>query len=113
MLVFFLFCGKWLFAMKLVFLHFEFVFCVYFPCFYHLSRILGALSRALGRYSRPLGHFPVALFAYVIWMCRATLGAVGPSFLLLFACFGCKNTLNSVVFVMKRENLLVCLKKVL
>ena len=113
MLVFFLFCGKWLFALKLVFLHYEFVFCVYFLCYYHLSRSLGALSRALGRLSRPLGLSPRVYLAYVIWMCRAPLGAVGPSFLLRFARFGCKNTLNSVVFVMKRENLLVYLKKVL
>ena len=113
MLVFFLFCGKWLFALKLVFLHFEFVFCVYFPCFYHLSRILGTLSRLLGHLSRPLGLSPRVYLPYVIWACRAPRDAVGPSFFLHFACFGCKNTLNSVVFVMKRENLLVCLKKVL
>ena len=56
---------------------------------------------------------PRVYLPYVIWMCRAPLGAVGPSFLLLFACFGCKNTLNSSIFVMKRENLLVYLKKVL
>ena len=78
-----------------------------------MSRCMGTLSRALERLSRPLGLFPVALFPYMIWMCRAPRGAVGPSFLLLFACFGCKNTLNSVVFVMKRENLALSRKKVL
>ena len=56
---------------------------------------------------------PRVCLPYVICACRAPLGAVGPSLFLLFACFGCKNTLNSSVFVMKRENLLVCLKKVL
>ena len=56
---------------------------------------------------------PSLYLPYVIWACRAPLGAVGPSFFLLFACFGCKNTLNSSIFVMKRENLLVYLKKVL
>ena len=113
MLVFFLFCGKWLFAMKLVFLHFEFVFCVYFQCFYRLSRSLGTLSRLLGRLSRSLGLSPSLYLPYVICACRAPRDAVGPSFLLRFARFGCKNTLNSSIFVMKRENLLVYLKKVL
>lgn len=70
MLVFFLFCGKWLFAMKLVFLHFEFVFCVYFPCFYYLSHCLGTLSRALGRLSRPLGLFPPLYLPYMVCACR-------------------------------------------
>ncbi len=73
MLVFFLFCGKWLFAMKLVFLHFEFVFCVYFPCFYYLSHCLGTFSHVLGHLSRPLGLFPPLYLPYVIWMCRALL----------------------------------------
>lgn len=69
MLVFFLFWGKWLFAMKLVFLHFEFVFCVYFPCFYHLSHCLWTLSRLLGRLSRPLGLSPLHYFP--MWYGRA------------------------------------------
>ena len=56
---------------------------------------------------------PRVYLPYVIRMCRAPRDAVGPSFFLLFACFGCKNTLNSVVFVMKRENLAFSRKKVL
>ena len=71
MLVFFLFCGKWLFALKLVFLHFEFVFCVYFPCFYHLSHYLGTFSLVLGRLSRYMGLFPSFYLPYIIWMCRS------------------------------------------
>ena len=75
--------------------------------------LLGNSFPCAGTLFPSAGTFPVALFPYVIWMCRAPRGAVGPSFLRLFACFGCKNTLNYIVFVMKRENLLVCLKKVL
>ena len=75
--------------------------------------LLGNFFPFVGTFVPAVGTFPAALFPYVIWMCRAPLGAVGPSFLLLFACFGCKNTLNYIVFVMKRENLLVYLKKVL
>ena len=67
----------------------------------------------VGTFVPSAGTFPVALFLYVIRMCRAPLGAVGPSFFLLFACFGCKNTLNSAIFVMKRENLALSRKKVL
>ena len=67
----------------------------------------------VGTFVPSAGTFPAALFPYVIWTCRAPLGAVGPSFLRLFACFGCKNTLNSVIFVMKRENLALSRKKVL
>ena len=67
----------------------------------------------LGTFVPSVGTFPAALFALCNMDVPCPRGAVGPSFFLLFACFGCKNTLNSVVFVMKRENLLVCLKKVL
>ena len=67
----------------------------------------------VGTFVPAVGTFPVALFPYVIWMCRAPLGAVGPSFLLRLAYFGCKNTLNSSIFVMKRENLALSRKKVL
>lgn len=67
----------------------------------------------VGTFVPAAGTFPVALFTYVIWACRAPRGAVAPSILLLFARFGCKNTLNSVNFVMKRENLAFLGKKVL
>jgi hypothetical protein len=59
------------------------------------------------------GTFPVVLFALYNMDVPFPCYAVSSSFLLCFACFGCKNTLNSVIFVMKRENLLVYLKKVL
>ena len=75
--------------------------------------LLGNFFPCVGTFVPASGTFPVALFRYVIWACRAPRGAVGPSFFLLFACFGCKNTLNSVVFVMKRENLALSRKKVL
>ena len=75
--------------------------------------LLGNSFPCVGTLVPVVGTFPARVFAHMIWMCCAPLGAVGPSFFLLFACFGCKNTLNSVIFVMKRENLLVYLKKVL
>ena len=67
----------------------------------------------VGTFVPSAGTFPARVFALCDMDVPCPLGAVGPSFLLRFARFGCKNTLNSVIFVMKRENLLVCLKKVL
>lgn len=75
--------------------------------------LLGNSFPFVGTFVPAAGTFPVALFALCNMDVPCPVGAVVPSLLLLFACFGCKNTLNSVVFVMKRENLLVYLKKVL
>ena len=63
MLVFFLFCGKWLFAMKLVFLHFEFVFCVYFPCFLSFVPYFGSSFPCVGTFVPSSGTFPARVFA--------------------------------------------------
>ena len=67
----------------------------------------------VGTFVPSVGTFSVALFALCNMDVPCPLGAVGPSFLLRFACFGCKNTLNSIIFVMKRENLALSRKKVL
>ena len=59
------------------------------------------------------GTFPSRMLAPYGICVPCPCYAVSSSFLLLFACFGCKNTLNSGIFVMKRENLALFGKKVL
>ena len=79
---------------------------IYRRALLRMSQLLGLFSQALVLLSRVWGFDVYNIDVY------ASRDVFFPSCGRFFPCFGCRNTLNSAVFVMKREKVVVFSKKV-
>ena len=73
MLVFFLFCGKWLFCFEACFSPFWVCILRLFPMFLSFVPLLGNFFPCVGTFVPAFGTFPARVFAHMIRMCRALL----------------------------------------